>query len=317
MRDSIDLPGTSFPERAERLAEIAQGIETTQRHPLLQAGPLPAGSAQRLKDAVNLYLYVTLAANWRDRAIPISDTILEDQSDLITGLPNVTPNGIVLPKRETYLAYNHVHAEVVKIFEEAGLHEHVETIFAPINVRLVSGIASATIDSRPRASTKYHSDMWAGEPADAIMVFLPVLGDTLNVGVHWVEPVDFPKKFRGPLEDFNEGHALSVNARDYDANFQNGDIILTDPFLIHATQKNKNAHRISIDFRFIAKEKAPEDADTPGARRDIYLSYEAWRDIGRGKVLTTTAPMEPYRGPDQGTLNDYAAKFEIVDVNGR
>ncbi|MDA0240900.1 MAG: hypothetical protein O3A84_12865 [Proteobacteria bacterium] len=269
MRDSIDLPGTSFPERADRLAEIAKDIETTQRHPLLRGGPLPAGSAQRLRDAVNLYLYVTLGANWPDRPIPISDNILEEQADLIGALPNVTPNGLVLPKRETYLAYNHVHAEVVKIFEEAGLHEHVETIFAPINVRLVNGTPSAAIDSRPRASTKYHSDMWAGEPADAIMVFLPVLGDTQNVGVHWVEPVDFPKKFRGPLEDFDEGRALSINARDYDARFRNGDIMLTDPFLIHATQKLKDANRISIDFRFIAKEKAPEDVDIahhPGLR---------------------------------------------------
>lgn len=316
MRDNVEIMGTNFPERAERLAAIAEGIQATQNHPLLQSGPLPASSARRLRDAVNLYLFVTLAANWPEHPIQMSDTILEDQTDLIGALPNVTPNGIVLPKRETYLAYNHVHAEVVKIFEEAGLHHHVETIFAPINVRLVNGKPAPAVDSRPRASTKYHSDMWAGEPADAIMVFMPVLGDTENVGVHWIEPVDFPKRFRGPLEDFNEGQAMSINARDYYASFHNGDIMLTDPFLIHATQKKKDANRISIDFRFISKEKAPEDADTPGARRDIYLTYEEWRDIGRGKVLTTAAPMEPYRGPDKGTLNDYAAKFEIVDVTG-
>ena len=291
---------TAFPARARRLAEVAAGIAPDQDLPLLKAAALG---------------YVTLATFYPDRPIPMSPDMLGEQAALIAGLPNITPNGIVLPKRETYLAYNMIHAEVVKIFEAAGLDRHVETIFAPINVRLVNGTPNPNIDRRPRSSTKFHSDMWAGEPADAILVFLPVLGDAENVGIRWIEPTAIPNRFRGPLDDFDEGKHLIEGGTDYRACFRNGDIVLTDPYLIHATQKTLDSDRISIDFRFIAREKSPEDADTLGERRQNYLSYDVWREIGRGRVLTTPAPLEPYNGPDHATRNEYAAKYEIVELD--
>jgi len=307
---------TAFPDRARRLAGVARGLATTQDHPLLKAARLDGDDSRRLRDAVNLYLFTTLSAHYPDRPIAMSPDILREQAALILGLPNVTPNGLILPKLETYLAYNHVHAQVARIFEAAGLARHAEAIHAPINIRLVSGTPDAAVDGRPRASTKYHSDIWAGEPAATVMVFLPVLGDTERVGIHWVEPREIPPEFRRPIAEFNDGRHLIRGGRAYAAEFNNGDILLSDPFLIHATRKRGPALRVSIDFRFIAREKTAGDAEVPGTRDDNYLAYEVWRDIGRGRVLTTGARLEPHTAPDQATRNRYAADFEIHRLAG-
>lgn len=310
-------PLSAFPERAERLGRIAADLPLSQDHPLLKAASLPEWSAEALKGALIRYLHTTLTANYPDRDIPLTQTILEDHADLITALPNVTPNGIVLPKLETYVSHMLLHRQVVEIFEASGFPQHVEAIQAPINVRLVSGKPDAAIDGRPRASAKFHTDIWAGEPASGFMVFLPVLGDTENIGIKWVEPASIPQEFRQSIADFEQGRHLIDDGTTYRSEFRNGDIILSDPLLIHATQKNGGNLRISLDIRCITREKIADDATTPGERRDYYYPYEVWRDIGRGHVLTTAARLEPFTGPDNATSNSYAARYEIFNISDR
>ena len=303
-----------FPGRAERLAHISAQLPLSQDYPLLKSAHLPDRSANALRDSLCKYIHATLTANYPEHDIPLSATILEDCADLITALPNVTPNGIVLPKQETYLSHMMLHREVVRVFEAAGLPEHIEAIQAPINVRLVSGRPDSTIDSRARASAKFHTDIWAGEPASGFMVFLPILGDTKNIGIRWVEANGIPADFRQSISDFDEGRHLIEGGTEYPVEFRNGDVLLSDPLLIHATQKNGGQLRISIDVRCITKTKIADDEATPGTRRDYYFPYNVWRDIGLGHILTTSARLEPYTGPDHTVLNRYAAKYEIFDL---
>jgi hypothetical protein len=189
-------------------------------------------------------------------------------------------------------------------------------VHAPINLRLVDGRADARVDRRPRASAKWHSDMWAGEPAAAVIVFLPVFGIPGALGVRWIEPKSFPPELARPLDDFAEGARLIAGGREYEALFDPGVILLSDPFLVHATQRDSDGLRLSIDFRFISRHPLESDAVAPGTRRENYLPYDAWADIGRGRVLTTDAPLAPYAGPDVATANEYAAPFSIRPLDG-
>ena len=307
--------GTAFPERADRLSRIACKIEMSNNFPLLKACSLETVSARRLKNSVINYLFTTLKQFYPNRNISNSANLLSEQLEHLSGLPNITPNGIILPKHGTFYAYNLVHAEVVQIFEQAGLPDHAEKIFAPISIRLVRGISRPTIDMRPRSTTKYHSDIWSGEPADAISVVLPVLGDTENAGIDWIEPSEMPKAFCKTLDDFTEGEDLIKNGQKYNFCFQNGDLLLFDSYLLHATQKKQDAARVSIDFRFIARQKSPGDAEVPGVRRDSYLNYEIWRNIGHNLELKTSAPLEAYNQSNDGTRDCYPGAYEIVKHN--
>ncbi|MBT4748706.1 MAG: hypothetical protein HOO19_05215, partial [Rhodospirillaceae bacterium] len=206
---------TAFAERAGRLARICSGAKLDQDFPLLKALVLDEVMFARLRNAVNIYLYVTLDAYYRDRKFDLGSDLIETERGAIAGLPNITPNGLVLPKRQTYAAYNLVHQTVAGIFNAFGLAGHARAVHAPVNIRLVNGRPDAAVDGRPRASAKMHSDMWAGEPAGAIMAFLPVFGAAGKTGIKWIEPLSFPEKLMGPLDDFDAGAHLAEGGREY------------------------------------------------------------------------------------------------------
>jgi len=302
-----------FPERAARLDDIADTLDLSQDFPLLKSAALDPTRFARLRDAVGAYLVETL--NQFDPAIGAvneGDVLSAYAADILR-LPNITPNGLVLPKRTTCTAYGAVHAAVSDVFATAGLDKKASGIHAPVNIRLVQGRPDPRVDARPRASTKYHSDVWAGEPAGAIMVFLPVFGDTKNIGVDWIEPREFPEDLLGPLDDFLLGRDLIKNGTPYrKAGFTNGDILLADPFLVHATKKTKPGLRLSIDFRFIAATSVPSDAPAPGTREDNYLSFDAWSEIGLGMDIDTDAELQPFTGSDETLRNEYAQPYRIV-----
>ena len=306
---------SNFPDRAQRLDNICSGFQLSQDFPLLKAATLEATLRTKLRNAVNLYLYSALDAFYHDRSFNLGENLFETARKDILGLPNITPNGLILPKKSTFFSYNIIHATVAEIFETLGLQEHVHLAHAPINLRLVDGAPNPEIDGRPRASVKMHSDMWAGEPASAIMVFLPVFGEYGKIGVKWIEPVHFPEHLLGPLDDFDEGVKVIDGGAEYDAPLTPGEIVLADPYLVHATQKDAIGLRLSVDFRFIPHEQVASDARSPGTRLHNYHSYQKWADIGRNLVLTTDAPLVPFTGKDEGQSNDYAAEFNILKLD--
>ncbi|MDC0191222.1 hypothetical protein OAJ77_08355 [Rhodospirillales bacterium] len=243
------------------------------------------------------------------------DRLFDNCISEILGLPNITPNGLILPKQQTYLAYNQIHAAIVEIINLLNLEAHIKSVHAPVNIRLVNGMPDPIVDNRPRASVKMHSDMWAGEPANAIMVFLPIYGEHGKIGIKWIEPLTFPVSLMRPLDDFDEGLSLIENGIEYDVGFNPGDLVLVDPFVLHATQKNACGMRLSLEFRFIASENLISDKHAPGTRHRNYLSYPEWSEIGQRRILVSEEPLSPFLGEYGPTKNDYAAKFKIVDVD--
>ncbi|HIA81387.1 MAG TPA: hypothetical protein EYO02_04650 [Rhodospirillales bacterium] len=264
---------------------------------------------------VNLYLLASLEAFYKGRSFHMHDRLFDNCISEILDLPNITPNGLILPKQQTYLAYNQIHAAIVEIINSLNLEAHIKSVHAPVNIRLVNGMPDPTVDTRPRASVKMHSDMWAGEPANAIMVFLPIYGEHGKIGIKWIEPLTFPVSLMRPLDDFDEGLSLIENGIEYDAGFNPGDLLLVDPFLLHATQKNACGMRLSLEFRFIASENLISDKHAPGTRHQNYLSYPEWSDIGQRRILVSEEPLSPFLGEYGPTKNDYAAEFKIVDVD--
>lgn len=304
----------SLPQdRVQRLADLAAHLTLTDDYPLLKAVAVSPALRDRVAWAVRHYLWVSLSSFFPDRNFDLCTDLLERYADEVAALPNITPNGLVLPKRQNFLAFNQVHQAVVQIFDQLGMERFVERIHAPINVRLVSGRPDAKIDSRPRASVKPHSDIWAGEPAAAIMLFISVLGDPLDAGVRFLEPATFPEALMQPLDDFNQGASILDQCREYEARLAPDKIFLTDPFLIHQTMKSGKGQRLSIDFRFTPKQKVQSDRYDGAPRRQNYVSLEEWREIGRSRLITTDAPLAPFSA-DDAVKNAYAAEFKTVSI---
>jgi len=298
-----------FSDREERLTRLTEEFELLGDYPLLKVARLPDVLAERLRNAANMYLYVTIEAFYPEQPFQISDDLTLSAAEALRGLPNISPNGLVLPKKQTYLAYNLLHATVANIFRVLGFARHIVSAHVPLNLRLVDGQSDPRVDLRPHASAKWHSDLWAGDPAAGIVVFLPILGAEDSLGVRWLEPKTFPVELMRPLDNFNEGAYLKEGGREYEVGFKPGTIIFCDPCMLHATQRDSDGLRFSVDFRFFSRYPLTSDKYAPGQRPHNYYLFDDWIDIGRGRTLMFDAPLAPFDSDDGATKSKYPASF--------
>jgi len=300
-------------ERARRLERIVQHLGVTQEYPLLKRLPVDQTPLHSLKCAVNYYLWATLSTCFPNKQFGMADDMLLAYPDDLKQLPNVTPNGLVLPKRETFLAYNEMQKRAAAVFRSLGVDSHVDRIHMPINIRMVNGLPNPVADARPRSSTKPHSDIWASEPAEAIQVFMLLLGHGDKSNVRFIQPHEFPASMVRTIDDFNEGACLLDHAWEYETHLDKGYIYLTDPFLIHQTMKMGEGLRLSIDFRFLPKEKLASD-HFPGAKRtENYIPIEEWYEYGFERLVTTQEKLTEFLGVD-AVKDGYAAPYVLSRI---
>ncbi len=159
-------------ERARRLERVIVGTSVIHARPLQPVLPIAVALSERVRSALNVFLWQCLAQAQPNRSFVLSDDMLHDYGTEIAALPNVTPNGLMLPKRENSASFNMVQKEAIAAFDALGISDRIARAQYPVNIRMQSGHPDVRLDRRPRASSKPHSDIWAGEPSSGILVFL-------------------------------------------------------------------------------------------------------------------------------------------------
>jgi hypothetical protein len=299
----------------ERLSGILSHLNLTQDLPLLKSLHIPSSYFTQLTNSANYFLYANLAKYFKDKIFEFTEDMLERYPDEIQALPCITPNGMILPKRETFLEYNLVYHAVTRIMAELGIDEHIHSACKNIHLRLVDGRPDPILDSRPYSSVKLHTDIWVGDPVNIIQVFIPLLGDTENTDVSFFEPEEFVDDYIRTLNDYAEGESMKSNKIKYDTTFKKGEVFFTDSFLLHKTIKRNGGLRLSIDFRFMPKKKII--VGRPKNEEDIllanYIDLAKWYDIGFGKVLTSEDHLEPFKPSASGKKFSHL-NFGLVDL---
>jgi hypothetical protein len=164
---------------------------------------------------------------------------------------NITPNGLVVPKRDFIMPFNAMQKSVAVFFSSLGINDLVESIHIPISLRIADGAVNEARDARPYATNKMHSDVWAGEPLDAVVVHIPLFGDAENVGVEFSEmDRGMDMQLMRVLPDYTAGTAEAGSLNAYDAVMKLGHAYFADARLLHGTLRRAPNLRISIDFRF-------------------------------------------------------------------
>jgi hypothetical protein len=293
-------------ERVERFNHITNEAEVTDDHGLLKTFPLADYNRERLLFALNYYLYVNLIKWYENKTFNFSLNMLEQYSEDIVNLPNITPNGLILPKVENTIAYNFLHSEFAHAFDQIGISEAVDTIQFPINIRIKQGLPNPAVDQRPLSSTKVHTDIWAGDPACAMLVFLSLLGDPAKAGLNFLYTPQFPKKFAGPLKDYESGKEVVDMTHRLPAQLSNGKWFMIDSYLLHQTVKNGEGLRISIDIRFMPKKIIPSDTLGSEERLRFFATYDKWSQVGSRYWVTTNEKMsDPPKQKYDYTVIDY------------
>ena len=234
---------------------------------------------------------------------------------------NITPNGLVVPKRDFIMPFNAVQRAVASAFKSLGIDEIVDAFHVPISLRIADGTVNQARDLRPYATNKMHSDVWAGEPLDAVVVHMPLFGDAENVGVEFCE-MDREKEMQlmRILSDYAEGTAEAGQETRYDVVMKLGHAYFADARLLHGTLRRAPNLRISIDFRFRMKSsglyrEAAEKILTSG-RMENYVSPKEFFKIGSETLMVFEESCEEARSRYQSatTQTRYATTQRIINL---
>lgn len=281
-------------DRIDRLNQLFAGVVTTRDFPLLKEVPVSEQSFRRIAYATSAYILDAII-NWYEEFedTNLDEGFLERNLERILGLPNITPNGLILPKRQTALSYNSLHKAVTQWFKALGISHHISRAQS-LNVRLVSGTSDSWRDEREYSARKVHSDVWGDQPANMLNIFLPISGDFERSGVIFYETQDFPENLIGPIEDYSEGAALAESAQIYDARFGDRKCLVADALCLHRTMPSGGGPRLSLEFRVLLKNLVDSDLYTQSGRLPDYLDYPDWLSLGTSRVLIQNEPLAEF-----------------------
>lgn len=305
----------NLQERIDRLDAVIPSDHVLKDYGLLKEINFRNNFKELIASSVRYYLYINLVNWFPSKEFKLSKTILEDYIDDIKKLPNITPNGLILPKKENIFVYNIINQNIVAFFKSLNILDKLESIQFPVNIRLQSGAAS-DIDSRPRASTKIHSDIWAGDPASATLMFIPVLGSVESSGITFLETTEFPEKYITTLIDFNEAKEFTEKLPKL-CDFNGESVFIGDPYLLHKTTRKKEGYRISIDFRFTMKDKLESDFDGPETRMGSFIDIKDWQNIGSNSIMHTKEVLEEFKGDKNISTHKpkYPVELDIIKIS--
>ena len=230
----------------------------------------------------------------------------------IKSLPNITPNGLMMSKRETACSYNGILRSASKLVQYLGLNNTCKKIHFPVNIRIRWGNPSEEQLTRPYSSTKWHSDIWAGESAENVMLHTPIFGDFVSNGIGITKnPDNFYPDFVRDLNDFNDGSHLVNKSDEYNLNMEIGHSYILDSFLLHKTRYGYPKLRGILSFPLVPKEKLDSDIYHNVLRDENYLPSDIWSGMGEDIFVITDKHLEPYNNEDV-TKKSYADKYRYL-----
>ena len=247
-----------------------------------QLPPLPS-TAEILEKLCDFYIRTNLFHFYSDQDVFSSD--LEDLTDRILALPNITGGGALYPKRESILVYNEICRFLHHGFN--GFFGKVKRFALP-TVRFKQG-KKATFKKKPYATDKIHSDAWVGHFGDAIFSY-GVMGDFEDTGVELFNARKLHDDFLEKIDDYDEG-SKKYEGIEKIGSLNEGKAVLFDHLVLHRTMKeNEGGFRVSIDLGIIMESDVHDSYRTiknADMERFDYLPIDQLREIGETHIFAT------------------------------
>ncbi|MBN3884501.1 MAG: hypothetical protein V7K64_32000 [Nostoc sp.] len=278
----------AFSQLGDRLFdELAAKIATRRQYRLLFEHTLKPELFQQIRIAAAAYISACLNSPIILSEAEMLERLLEARSTL----PNYTGTGLLMPKREHILAFNLFQKSVAEAFYQLGANDLIDAVDLPVNLRMVYGKTDAKRLGLPFASSKCHSDVWAGVAADATVVVLPLFGDIDNITIEAGEmPREMELQSMQVMSDFDEGRDIPMVVSYTEAQLQHGTMYFNDARGLHQTVRRKTEGlRISVDFRFRRKfneaYRAMVAPNIGGIEEDMSVPYEDWLKVGKETLI--------------------------------
>jgi hypothetical protein len=309
--------------RDRALSSLCRDLPLRQSYPLIKEVEITAPLFRALQRAVTDYLCATLAHSGHHPEPAADDQWVRRYGSTILSLPNVTPNGVIRPKRETFPEFNTIHRRVAAIVRSLGIDRHILKMRMPLSLRIVDGTAPPWIENRPRANNKMHSDFWTGSCCD-LAFLLPVLGDIENTTVRFAEPRGMAPTFLTELPSYDEGRALYQDCQPYPMSMRKGFLYFQDIYCLHATSRNGGGPRLSLDWTIQTENYPAIEAlhSSKALLTDNHFPMEEWYRLGERYLYVDEESLEECRrrfesGPTPSGLRPGSAVAEQTSSRAR
>jgi hypothetical protein len=300
-----------FDELADRIAN------RPKQYRLLFEHCLDPQLFQQIKIAAATYICACLNSPIILSEAEMLERLIADRSSLA----NYTGTGLLAPKKEHILEFNLFQKSLANAFSQLGANDLIDAVDLPINLRMVYGRTDSSKMKLPFTSSKLHSDVWAGVPADATVVVLPLFGDIEHITI---EAGEMAPEMELPsmkvMSDFSEGKNIRMAAKYTDAQLQLGTMYFNDARGLHQTVRRKSEGlRISLDFRFRRKGNESYRAMIPpsigGVEEDMSIPYQEWLKFGKEKLVIFDETVQEARANKNNANADFYLKgYRVVDL---
>jgi hypothetical protein len=295
--------------------DFSAAFPTANKWRLLIEQALPSDRFEQIRASLLGFIARCLGSRAPLSEAAAMQGLLEQRTQLI----NYTQGGMLAPTREHTLEFNQLHRSVANAFSDFALEGKIDGIDLPINVRVVYGQLDAGRARAPFSSTKLHSDVWAGVPADSVVVVLPVLGDIENLTIECAEMArDQELRAMRALSDYDEGRWAEPITPYREASMKHGHLYLADVRLLHQTiRRRAEGVRVSIDFRLRFGDLQYR-AMTPGITAggpdsvDSRVPYDEWLGIGQNRLIVFEDSLADLRTQKISSSPVNSAKYRKV-----
>ena len=224
---------------------------------------------KEINTLVNLYIQENIKLVFKQKYAGLEKSIND-----ILNLPNITPGGILHPRRETQLTYNLITQYLMKSLD--NYIDLIEGMAFPV-IRIKSGYKKDI--KRPYETSKLHSDSWVGQYGDSIISY-GIEGDFKNNGVNFYLPENVTKDFFKKINNYDEG-LKKFSKIKYLGKLKIGYFFIFDHSILHKTVIKYNSKpRISIDLGIKIKNTVSRNIINGDKKRWNYFNPSIFKMIG-------------------------------------
>ena len=202
-----------------------------------------------------LYTNIYLSKSLNEKSPILEEkTLIEKILESKNSIKNMTPNGMLVPKRELSLDFNNFVRAYIKILDSLNLFSKIENFHFPPNIRLKYGEVDNDNMQRAHPTEMMHSDTWTGANPNWIASHLYILGDIENNHLRYAYPPEnFSEDWLKPIKKAEEGQLFAQKFHEIDYTPKPGHLVLADATIIHKSYRKAGAGiRISLDTGFDA-----------------------------------------------------------------
>ena len=178
---------SSLKYRKERIKKIIKYWKFRKCHDLMASFKPSKREFEAFKNYVKIYISKSLGIDYFENDAKFLKSLEKGRKNRT----NVTPNGGIVPKRETHLEYNLVlreWANLVRNFTK-NKPEFLSRFRTTPNIRIKFGKELEDNVKRPLNTALPHSDAWVEGPW-GMNCYIPFFGDTKNNNLQFYEPID-------------------------------------------------------------------------------------------------------------------------------